>query len=126
MRREYITSSIVAAIIVAVFGGTVLVLNATLYSAGGFVRSYLDSLARHDVDGALELAGTVASGDASDELLVAGAIGELSGIRVVCWRHIGGRRLSGLDGFCSRVWSVSTGSGGHRLRLVCHLVIVAV
>jgi len=83
MRRDIITWSIVAAIVVAAFGGTVLVLNATLYSAGGFVRSYLHSLARHDVDGALELAGTVASGDASDELLVADAIGELSDIRLI-------------------------------------------
>jgi len=83
MRREIITWTVVAAIIVALFGGTVLILNATLYSAAGFVRSYLDSLARHDVDGALELAGTVAAGDASDELLVAGALGDLSDLRLV-------------------------------------------
>lgn len=83
MRREIITWSIVAAVIVAIFGGTVFVLNATLYSASGFVRSYLDSLARHDVDGALELAGTVAAGDASDELLVADALGDLSDIQLV-------------------------------------------
>jgi hypothetical protein len=83
MRREIITWTVVAALIVAAFAGTVVVLNATLYSAGGFVRSYLDSLARHDLDGALELAGTVAAGDASDELLVAGAMAELSDIRLV-------------------------------------------
>lgn len=83
MRREIITWTVVAALVVAAFAGTVLVLNATLYSAGGFVRSYLDSLARHDVDGALELAGTVAAGDASDELLVAGAMAELSDIRLI-------------------------------------------
>ncbi|CAN5117831.1 hypothetical protein BH09ACT5_BH09ACT5_11730 [soil metagenome] len=83
MRREYTTWLIVAAVIVAAFGGTVVVLNATLYSAGGFVRSYLDSLARQDVDGALELAGTVAPGDASDELLVRGAMGGLSDIRLI-------------------------------------------
>ena len=83
MRREIITWTVVAAIIVAIFGGTVLILNATLYSASGFVRSYLDSLARHDVDGALELAGTVAAGDASDELLVADALGDLSGLTLI-------------------------------------------
>ncbi|MCU1412192.1 MAG: hypothetical protein JWR04_2899 [Rhodoglobus sp.] len=83
MRREIITWTVVAAIIVAIFGGTVFVLNATLYSASGFVRSYLDSLARHDVDGALELAGTVAAGDASDELLVADALGDLSDITLI-------------------------------------------
>lgn len=83
MRREIITWSIVAAILVAAFGTTVLVLNSTLYSAGGFVRSYLDSLARHDVDGALELAGTLAAGDASTALLVAGGMGELSDIQLI-------------------------------------------
>lgn len=83
MRREFIILSIVAAGVVAALGGTILVLNTTLYSASGFVRSYLDSLARHDVDGALELAGTVVAGDASDELLVASAIADLSDIRLV-------------------------------------------
>jgi hypothetical protein len=83
MRREIITWSIVAAVIVAIFGGTVLVLNSTLYSAGGFVRSYLDSLARHDVDGALDLGGTIVAGDASDELLVADALGDLTDLQLV-------------------------------------------
>lgn len=83
MRRELMIWSIVAAVLVAAFGGTVLILNATLYSAGGFVRSYLDSIARHDVDGALELAGTVAAGDASTELLVPDALGELTDLRLV-------------------------------------------
>ena len=80
MRREIITWSVVLVIILAAFGGTVLILNASLYSASGFVRGYLDSLARHDADGALELAGTGAAGDASDELLVAAAMGDLSDI----------------------------------------------
>src|SRR3954469_14228919 len=68
-RRELITLSIVAAVIVAALGGTILILNATLYSAGGFVRGYLDSIARSDVAGALELAGTIPAGDSSRELL---------------------------------------------------------
>ena len=83
MRRELIILTIVAAVVVAIFGGAVLVLNSTLYSASGFVRSYLDSLARHDVDGALELAGTAVAGDASDALLTADAMGELSDIRLI-------------------------------------------
>lgn len=44
----------------------VSVLNATVYSAGGFVRGYLDALNRGDTTGALALAGvtpTTASGD---------------------------------------------------------------
>ena len=83
MRREIITWSIVVALIATAFGGTVLILNSTLYSASGFVRSYLDALARHDVDGALQLAGTIAAGDASDELLVTDALGELSDVELV-------------------------------------------
>ena len=83
MRRELIILSIVAALVVAIFGGAVLVLNSTLYSASGFVRSYLDSLARHDVNGALELAGAAVAGDASDALLTADAMGELSDIRLI-------------------------------------------
>ncbi|MBU1588732.1 MAG: hypothetical protein KKH51_12415 [Actinobacteria bacterium] len=83
MRREFIILSIAAAAIVAAFGGTVLVLNATLYSASGFVRSYLDSLARHDVAGALELVGPQASGDANDDLLTAAALPDLTDLELI-------------------------------------------
>lgn len=83
MRRELITLSIVAAVIVAALGGTVLILNATLYSASGFVRGYLDSIARNDVAGALELAGTISAGDSSRELLAAAAVPDLSDLKLV-------------------------------------------
>lgn len=83
MRREIILWPIVLAVILAAFGGTVLILNSSLYSASGFVRGYLDSLSRHDAEGALELVGTSSAGDASDELLVREAMGELSDIRLV-------------------------------------------
>lgn len=83
MRREIITWSIVGALILAAFGGTVLTLNASLYSASGFVRSYLDALARHDSEGALELAGTTMPSGASRELLAPAAMGELSDIQLV-------------------------------------------
>jgi hypothetical protein len=83
VRREIITWSVVLAVILAAFCGTVLILNASLYSASGFVRGYLDALARHDADGALELAGTGVSGDASSELLTPAAMGELDHIALV-------------------------------------------
>ena len=84
MRRELITWSVVLGVILAGFGATVLVLNATLYSPSGFVRTYLDALARHDLAGALELSGTRAvTGDASQALLEPEAMGELSDIRIV-------------------------------------------
>lgn len=83
MRREIITWSIVGAILVGGFFTTVTVLNATLYSASGFVQSYLDALARRDAAGALELAGPSVAGDASTELLVPNGMGELTGIRLL-------------------------------------------
>lgn len=83
MRREVMLWGIVLAVIVAAFGGTVLILNASLYSASGFVRGYLDSLARHDAQGALDLAGTSVAGDASAELLVPAAMGALADIALV-------------------------------------------
>jgi len=61
----------------------VLILNSSLYSASGFVRAYLDALARDDAEGALELAGFTDSTDASAELLTRDAMGELSGIRLI-------------------------------------------
>jgi hypothetical protein len=83
VRREIITWSIVVAAVVGAFVATVLILNASLYSASGFVRSYLDALARHDAPGALELASPSVAGDASTELLTRDAMGELSDIRLV-------------------------------------------
>ena len=83
MRREIITWSIVGAILVGGFFTTVAVLNATLYSASGFVQSYLDALARRDAAGALELAGPSVAGDASTQLLSRDAMGELGDIRLI-------------------------------------------
>ncbi len=83
MRRQIIIVALALAVVAAAFGGTVLILNASLYSASGFVRGYLDALARHDADGAVELAGALSSGDASSELLVPQAMGELSDVSLV-------------------------------------------
>lgn len=102
MRREIITWSVVLGVILTGFGITVLILNSSLYSASGFVRGYLDSLARHDTDGALELAGTIVVGDASDELLTASAMGELSDIRLLS-------DDAGADGVHSVVYGYSAG-----------------
>ncbi|EAR26100.1 hypothetical protein A20C1_09474 [marine actinobacterium PHSC20C1] len=56
MRRELVNWSIVLGLIIAAFVTTVIVLNSTLFSSGGFVRSYLSALARHDMSSALEIA----------------------------------------------------------------------
>ena len=81
MRRSIITWSVIFGVFVAAFIGTVLTLNATTFSAGGFVRVYLDSLARGDVQGALELPGVAVPDDAVDGLLDGDALAPLTGIR---------------------------------------------
>lgn len=99
MRRELITWSVVAAIVLGAFGLTVLVLNNTVYNAAGFVNSYLDTLARKDAAGALELIGEIDAHDAethdtdeaaapepevlSDALLRRTAMSDLSDIRLM-------------------------------------------
>lgn len=83
MRRELITWSVVAAILLGAFGLTVLVLNNTVYNASGFVRSYLDTLSRKDAAGALEMIGAYDNPDeASDTLLRRAAMSELTDIRL--------------------------------------------
>ncbi|MBH0130423.1 hypothetical protein [Salinibacterium sp. NK8237] len=56
MRRELVTWSIVLGLIIAAFITTVLIVNATLFSSSGYVRSYLAALARHDMASALQIA----------------------------------------------------------------------
>ncbi len=83
VRRIGVAWFVVLGVVVVGFGVTVLVLNSTVYSAPGFVRTYLDALARHDAAAALELAVPIAvQGDADDVLLSREAMGELSDIRV--------------------------------------------
>lgn len=82
MRREVLLWSVAAGAVLVAFGVVVLALNLTVYSATGFIRSYLDALARHDAAAALELAGTAPAGDASDALLVREAMGDLTGVNV--------------------------------------------
>lgn len=69
MRRKLIAWSVVLASMACLFAVAVVVLNATLFTASGFARVYLDSLARHDARGALELPGVEAPEGARTELL---------------------------------------------------------
>lgn len=78
--------------LVAAFAGTVLILNATLFSASGFAGSYLSALQRHDVDGALATPGVVGLGKFGTELLDPAALGELDAIRLVSDRDEGNGR----------------------------------
>lgn len=65
------------------FVATVTGLNLTLYSATGFVSSYLHSLSRHDSEGALAMPGVAVTDDASRVLLASSALPELSDIHLV-------------------------------------------
>jgi hypothetical protein len=84
MRRELLRMGIILGIILVAFAAVVVALNLSLYSAGGYVRGYLDALARADAAGALELSGRPAeSAEASDALLRAEAISRLEEIELV-------------------------------------------
>lgn len=81
-RRILITWLVLLGLLIAAFVGTVLLLNLSLYSASGFVGSYLGSLARHDVAAALATPGVVRANDANSELLVPAALADLGGLRL--------------------------------------------
>jgi len=83
MRRIVIIWAVVFAILVGAFAVTVVTLNSTLYSAGGFVTSYLNALARHDSTTARQLPGVLASEDSAADLLTDAALGELSDISLI-------------------------------------------
>jgi hypothetical protein len=84
MQRKAITRWLVlCGLVIAGFFATVTTLNLTLYSASGFVHSYLDALARHDVEGALAMPGVALSGGGSTVLVSHDALGNLGGIRLV-------------------------------------------
>ena len=82
---------LVGAVLLA-FLGTVTTLNLTVYSASGFVSSYLDAVARRDVDGAKRMPGVTASATGTDELLAPAALAALADIHLVTDRDDGGGR----------------------------------
>ena len=69
-------------LLIAAFFGAVAILNATVYSAHGFVSSYLDALSRHDATTARELPGVRAPSGVDTTLLTDGALGSIVGIRL--------------------------------------------
>jgi hypothetical protein len=84
MERRRLRAWLIAlGIVVVAFVGTVVTLNLTLYSASGFVSSYLTALARHDLSGALSTPGVTLPKDGSKALLRADALGGLDHIRLL-------------------------------------------
>ena len=83
MRPAPLAWMLVFAFLVAGFGATVLALNGDLYSAHGFVRSYLQALERQDADEALAFSGVVVPGSEDATLLVDDALGRVGDIRLL-------------------------------------------
>jgi len=79
MRRALLSWTLVFALLAAGFGAAVLALNNDLYSAHGFVRSYLEALQRHDSDDALSFDGVEGAGP----LVTDSTVGGFDGIRLV-------------------------------------------
>lgn len=82
-RRFLIVAAVLFLLLIAAFAGTVTLLNSTVYSASGFVRAYLDDLARHDVAAALATPGVGRDAGAAGELLTPAALGDLDDVRLV-------------------------------------------
>jgi hypothetical protein len=83
MRTTTIAWLAVFALLVAGFGATVAALNASLYSAHGFVRTYLEALERKDATAALAIPGVDATTEGADALLTSNAMGDLGAISLV-------------------------------------------
>jgi hypothetical protein len=113
MRRILIFWSVAFLLLVVAFAATVFVLNATVYSASGFVRGYLDSLARQDSTAALEVPGVRPANNADPALLTDDAMGSLGNIERVS-------DVTAPDGIRTIVfdYSLKGGDGGQTTFLV--------
>jgi len=92
LRRAIIAVSVIAALLLGALFAAIGSLNREVYSAGGFVRQYLDALARHDQAGALAMPGVELTNarlkadglpqNLPSTLLRASVLGELSDIQL--------------------------------------------
>ncbi len=90
--RAFLAVAVIAALLVGALFAAIGSLNREVYSAGGFVRQYLDAVARHDTTGAMSLPGVrptdrqlEAAGlpqDLPSSLLRASVLGTISDIRL--------------------------------------------
>jgi hypothetical protein len=83
VRRAVVAWGVVFALALGVATGAVLVLNATAFGAAGFVRVYLEAVARGDADGALAMPGVTADPGLRDDFLVDDALAGISDLREV-------------------------------------------
>jgi len=83
MRRAYLSWLAIAVLLVGGFIASVTALNGDVYSANGFVRSYLEALARRDAPAALAFPGVYEPETESGTLLTRAAMSGLDDIRLV-------------------------------------------
>jgi len=83
MRRTLVSWLAVFALLAAGFGATVLALNNDVFSAHGFVRSYLQAMARQNSAEALAFAGVDVPEGAGTTLLVDRALSEVRDIQFI-------------------------------------------
>jgi hypothetical protein len=83
MRRAVISWTVVFALLVAGFAASIIAFNSDLYSAHGFVQSYLETLARKDADAALAFPGVVAPRNSDTDMLTDSALGSITDIHFV-------------------------------------------
>lgn len=83
MRRAVVAWLVVFAIALTSGAGAVIALNATAFGAAGFVRVYLEAVARGDATGALGMPGVSADPRMRNDFLVDAALGGISDLREI-------------------------------------------
>lgn len=77
-------------VLIGALAVSVMILNATVFSASGFVRSYVAALERHDLAEALSTPGVLGTANASRELLTPAALGDIEDVSIVSDVDLGG------------------------------------
>jgi hypothetical protein len=103
LRHILVIWTVLLGVLVGAFALTVLALNTTVFSASGFVSSYLGALERHDLEAALATPGVLGAVNVSSELLTPDALGELEDVAIAEDTDQGGgihlvTYTAGLDG----------------------------
>jgi hypothetical protein len=93
-------------LLVVAFIATVVILNSTVYSASGFVSSYLSAIDRHDISGALAMPGVTLPSGGSRVLLRSDAVVAAENVRLVS-------DATGPDGRHTLVYSSGSGATAH-------------
>lgn len=81
MRRAVVAWGVVFALVIGIAAGAVLVLNVTAFGAAGFVRVYLEAVARGDAAGALGMPGVAVDPQLRDDFLVDDALAGIADLR---------------------------------------------